>query len=68
MLIVESVLPRAVGEILSTEDIKTRTPVEIFQEFYRYKFSENGYDAELDQLLTTFNELLDISSEQEVEP
>jgi exonuclease SbcD len=68
VLIVESVLPRAVGKILSTEDIKTRTPVEIFQEFYRYKFGENGSDTELDGLLTTFNELLDISSEQEVEP
>ncbi len=66
VLVVESVLPRASGEILSTEDIKTRTPVEMFQDFYRYKFGESGSDTELDELLTTFNELLDIGKEQEV--
>jgi len=68
VLVVESVLPRAGGEILSTEDIKTRTPVEIFQDFYKYKFGESGSDTELDELLTTFNELLDIGREQEIEP
>jgi exonuclease SbcD len=68
VLVVESVLPAAGGEVLSTEDIKTRTPVEIFQEFYRHKFGESGSDTELDELLTTFNELLDISRDQEVEP
>ncbi len=68
VLVVESVLPKAGGEILSTEDIKTRTPVEIFQDFYRYKFGESGSDTELDELLTTFNELLDIGREQEMEP
>jgi len=68
VLVVESVLPRAGGEILSTEDIKTRTPVEIFQDFYKYKFGESGPDTELDELLTTFNELLDIGREQEIEP
>jgi len=68
VLVVESVLPTAGGEIISTEDIKTRTPVEIFQDFYRYKFGESGSDTELDELLTTFNELLDIGKEQEVEP
>jgi len=68
VLVVESVLPTACGEILSTEDIKTRTPVEIFQDFYRYKFGESGSDTELDELLNTFNELLDISREQEMEP
>ncbi|MBA1341082.1 MAG: DNA double-strand break repair protein Mre11 [ANME-2 cluster archaeon] len=68
VLVVESVLPTACGEILSTEDIKTRTPVEIFQDFYRYKFGESGSDTELDELLNTFNELLDINREQEMEP
>jgi len=68
VLVVESVLPGVGGEILSTEDIKTMTPVEIFQDFYRYKFGESGSDTELDELLTIFNELLDISREQEVEP
>jgi len=62
VLVVESVLPRAGGEI------KTRTPVEIFQDFYKYKFGESGSDTELDELLTTFNELLDIGREQEIEP
>ena len=68
VLVVESVLPTAGGEILSTEDIKTRTPVEIFQDFYKYKFGESGSDTELEELLTTFNELLDIGREQEIEP
>ncbi len=68
VLVVESVVPRAGGEIISTEDIKTKTPEEIFQDFYRYKFGESGSDTELDELLTTFNELLDISREQEAEP
>ena len=68
VLVVESVLSGAGGEILSTEDIKTRTPVEIFQDFYKYKFGESGSDTELDELLTTFNELLDIGREQEIEP
>jgi DNA repair protein SbcD/Mre11 len=68
VLVVESVLPTAGGEILSTEDIKTRTPVEIFQDFYKYKFGEIGPDTELDELLTTFNELLDIGRDQEIEP
>jgi exonuclease SbcD len=68
VLVVESVLPKAGGENLSTEDIKTRTPVEIFQDFYRHKFGESGSDTELDELLITFNELLDICIEQEVEP
>ncbi len=68
VLVVESVLPTAGGEILSTEDIKTRTPVEIFQDFYKYTFGESGSDTELDELLTTFNELLDIGREQEGEP
>jgi exonuclease SbcD len=68
VLVVESVLSWGGGEILSTEDIKTRTPVEIFQDFYRYKFGESGSDNELDELLTTFNELMDISREREVEP
>jgi len=64
VLVVESVLPGGSGEILSTEDIKTRTPVEIFQDFYRSKFGESASDIELDELLTTFNELLDIGREQ----
>lgn len=68
VLVVESVLPTADGKIISTEDIKTRTPVEIFQDFYRYKFGKSGSDTELDELLTTFNELLDIGKEQEEEP
>lgn len=68
VLVVESVMPAAGSEVLSTEDIKTRTPVEIFREFYRHKFGESGSDTELDELLTTFNELLDISRDQEVEP
>jgi exonuclease SbcD len=68
VLVVESVLSGSGAEILSTEDIKTMTPVEIFQDFYRYKFGESGSDTELDELLTIFNELLDISREQEVEP
>ncbi len=68
VLVVESVLSGAGGEILSTEDIKTMTPVEIFQNFYRYKFGESGSDTELDELLTIFNELLDISMEQEILP
>ncbi len=68
VLVVESVLPTAGGEIISTEDIKTKTPVEIFQDFYKYKFGESGSDTELDELLTTFNELLDIGREQEGEP
>jgi exonuclease SbcD len=67
VLVVNSVLPGAGGEMLSTVDIKTRTPVEIFQDFYRYKFGESGSDTELDELLTTFNELLNINSEQETE-
>jgi exonuclease SbcD len=68
VLVVESVLPGASGEILSTEDIKTRTPMEIFQDFYKYKFGESGPDTELDELFTTFNELLDIGRKQEIEP
>jgi len=68
VLVVNPVMPTADGEIISTEDIKTKTPVEIFQDFYRYKFGDNGSDSELDELLTTFNELLDIGREQEVEP
>jgi len=68
VLVVDPVLPMASSNILSTEDIKTRTPVEIFQDFYRYKFGESGSDTELDELLTTFNELLDIGIEQEMKP
>ncbi len=67
VLVVEPVMQSASGEILSTEDIKTRTPVEIFQDFYRHKFGESSSDTELNELLITFNELLDISREQEVE-
>jgi exonuclease SbcD len=68
VLVVESVLPDTLQrESISTEDIKTKLPEEIFQDFYKHKFGEAGSSGVMDELLTTFKELLNISREQEVE-
>jgi exonuclease SbcD len=65
VLIVESILPENDGETISASGIKTRSPVGIFQEYYNYLYG--GSPEELDELLVTFNELLEMSSEEVAE-
>ena len=68
VLVVESVLPDADNrESISAEDVKTKSPEEIFQDFYEHTFGEYGSSDEMNDLLTTFKELLTISREPEAE-
>ena len=46
---------------ISVDDIKFKSPIDIFCDFYRNKFGEDSSDKELDELIVTFSELLDIS-------
>lgn len=68
VLVVEPVLSLTNRETISAEDIKTRTPVEIFRDFYRHRFGDSGTTDELEELLNTFNRLLDMTGDQEVVP
>lgn len=69
VLVVESVLSdREDGESISASDIKSRSPAEIFKDFYNKKYGENTAPDELKELLKTFNELTEISNIQEREP
>jgi len=63
VLVVESILPKNDGETISAARIKTRSPVEIFQEYYNYRYGDSSPE-ELDEMLVTFNELLEMSSEE----
>jgi exonuclease SbcD len=63
VLVVESMLPKNDGETISATRIKTRSPVEIFQEYYNYRYGDSPPE-ELDEMLVTFNELLEMSSEE----
>lgn len=66
VLVVESELPGSIEDgPLSPEDIKTRSPAEIFQSFYRSRVGDTAPDGELDELLLTFNELINICKNQE---
>jgi exonuclease SbcD len=66
VLVVESILLKNDGETISAAGIKTRSPAEIFQEYYHYRYGDDGSSEELEEILVTFNELLEISSEGEV--
>jgi exonuclease SbcD len=69
VLVVESILSdREDGESISASDIKSRSPADIFKEFYDKKYGKNTAPDELDELLKTFNELAEISNIQEREP
>jgi exonuclease SbcD len=61
VLVVESVLPDMKGEPISSEDIKTKSADEIFRDFYNSTLGENTSPEELDELLTTFNELMEFT-------
>ncbi|MCK4937791.1 MAG: exonuclease SbcCD subunit D [Methanosarcinales archaeon] len=61
VLVVESVLPDIKGEPISSEDIKTKSADEIFRDYYKYTNGENASPEELDELLTTFNELMEFT-------
>ncbi len=61
VLVVESVLPDMKGEPISSEDIKTKSADEIFSDFYNSTLGENTSPEELDELLTTFNELMEFT-------
>ncbi|MCL7476276.1 MAG: exonuclease SbcCD subunit D C-terminal domain-containing protein [ANME-2 cluster archaeon] len=65
VLVVESVLPSRKGESLSPEDIKTKSPEEIFCDFYRFTSDEDASPEALDELLTTFNELMEFTLKEE---
>ncbi|NIA03090.1 MAG: exonuclease subunit SbcD [Nitrospirae bacterium] len=64
VLVVESMLPKNDGETISAAGIKTRSPAEIFQEYYNYRYGESSSPEDLDDLLVTFNELLEMGSEE----
>jgi len=65
VLVVESVLPDMKGEPISSEDIKTKSADEIFRDYYKYTNGENTSPKELDELLTTFNELMEFTLKDE---
>ena len=66
-LIVESILPdMKYDESISANDIKSRSPSETFKDFYNKKYGDTS-PAELDELLTTFNELIELSNAQDGE-
>ena len=65
VLVVESVLPDMKGEPISSEDIKTKSADEIFRDYYKYTNGENTSPEELDELLTTFNELMEFTLKDE---
>jgi exonuclease SbcD len=68
VLVVESVLSgREDGESISASDIKSRSPAEMFKDFYNKKYGDTPGDG-LDELLKTFNELIELSNGQESEP
>ena len=64
VLVVESVLPDFKGEPISSEDIKTKSPVEIFRDYYKYTNGEDASPEELDELLATFNELMEFTRKE----
>jgi exonuclease SbcD len=65
VLVVESVLPDMKGQLISSEDIKTKSADEIFSDYYKYTNGENASPEELDELLTTFNELMEFTLKDE---
>ncbi len=65
VLVVESVLPDMKGEPISSEDIKTKSADEIFRDYYKYTNGENTSPEELDELLTTFKELMEFTLKDE---
>ena len=66
VLIVEVQLAEQQREAdLSAEDISAKSPAEIFEEFYRTKYSAEGTDeSQLATLIDTFTELTHIASTQ----
>lgn len=69
VLVVESVFSdRDDSESISASDIQSRSPAEIFKDFFNKNHGENTAPEELDELLKTFNELIEISNRQECEP
>ena len=64
VLVVESVLPDMKGEPISSEDIKTKSADEIFSDFYNFTLGESTSPEELDELLTTFNELMEFTQKE----
>ncbi|MDD5615747.1 MAG: exonuclease SbcCD subunit D C-terminal domain-containing protein [Candidatus Methanoperedens sp.] len=69
VLVVESVLSdREDGESISASDIQSRSPADMFKDFFNEKYGENTTPDDLDELLKTFNELIEISNRQEREP
>jgi len=65
VLVVESVLPDMKGQPISSEDIKTKSADEIFRDYYNFTLGENTSPEELDELLTTFNELMEFTLKEE---
>ena len=52
------------GDVMSAEEISAKSPEEIFAEFYGNKFGDTQGE-ELEELMGTFKELLDLTSEDE---
>lgn len=69
ILVIESVFSdRDDGESISASDIQSRSPAEIFKDFFNKNYGENTLPEELAELLKTFNELMEINNRQEGEP
>ena len=51
---------------ISASDIQSKSPAEIFRDFYNKKYGD-APTTELDELLTTFNELIELSNAQDGE-
>jgi len=49
---------------LSPEDIKTKSPEEIFAEYYKANYGE-GKEKDLDELMETFKELMALTAQEE---
>lgn len=68
VLVVESVLSDLEdGESISANDIQSRSPADMFRDFFNEKYGENTAPDDLNELLKTFNELIEISNRQECE-
>ncbi len=69
VLVVDSFFSeREDGESISASDIQSRSPADMFKDFFNEKYGENTAPGDLDELLKTFNELIEISKRQENEP
>lgn len=65
VLAVNPVLPDRKGEALSPNDIKTKSPDEIFCDYYKHTIGGDASPGELDELLTTFKELMEFTLKEE---